>query len=420
MGGVHFIAKCCYDTSYNSRARSGSKTVILAHGIAACSLQNRIKPDTDAGCYLPCCRSEGWNTAWASIEAVVTSPELLRNTLELEQIPGKLKSGREVFVTKEQDGVEVRPYPGLDGVAAINPAEEVMIPVLYELIEKLVDRFRLQSASYDWRRWGDLSFMECYAESLAKQVEEEFVLTQQPVTLIGHSMGCSVLLYVLSTMGGAWQRKYLDKVIFITPVIMGCPKGCSAYAHNPIGIISGLGTLPEGVENFWKKATISSPAMGCLLPLTVGDTEAFDPNHKIVVTPERGYTATEIKEFVGDLEKALGKDAARFDFFPYAQEVWSSLEPPAVPSHFLYGRNMDTVNQLTFETADFQDIPKITQYVPGDGTVTAASAERLQAGWVEKGASVFLHGAPPGCHDEHLTIVSSPWLLDLVSELLEA
>merc|ERR1712113_675863 len=119
-------------------------------------------------------------------------------------------------------------------------------------------------------------------------------------------------------------------------------------------------------------------------------------------------------------EKALGKDAARFDFFPYAQEVWSSLQPPAVPSHFLYGRNMDTVNQLTFETADFQDIPKISQYVSGDGTVTAASAERLQAGWVEKGASVFLHGAPPGCHDEHLTIVSSPWLLDLVSELLEA
>ena len=419
MGGVNFVAKCCYDTSYNARAQTGKKTVIITHGIAACALQNRILPGTDAGCYLPCCRGPGWNLAWASIEAIATSPELLRNTLELEQVEGMLKSGRRVFVTKEQDGVEVQPYPGLDGIAAINPAEEVMVPVLYELIEKLVDSYRLQSANYDWRRWGDLSFMECYAESLARQVEEEFALTKQPVTLIGHSMGCSVLLYVLSCMGSTWQQKHVDKVIFITPVIMGCPKGCSAYCHNPIGILSGLGTLPEAVENFWKKATICSPAMGCLLPLTVGDVEAFDRSHQIVVTPARGYTAQEVPEFLGDMKKSLGRNAARFDFFPYALETWAHLVPPAVPTHFLYGRNLDTINQLTFQSNDFQDIPKVTEYVPGDGTVTADSTERLHAGWVAKGATVFLHGAPQGCHDEHLKIVSSEWLLNLVQELLQ-
>ncbi|CAE7195790.1 Lcat [Symbiodinium sp. CCMP2456] len=419
MGGVQFIATCCYDTSYNARAQKGTKTVIMVHGIAACALQNKIKPGTDAGCYLPCCREPGWNLAWASFEAIVTGPELLRNTLELEQVEGRLKDGRKVFVTKDQDGVEVRPYPGLDGIATINPGEEVMIPVLYELIDKLVDQYRLQPANYDWRKWGDLSFMESYKESLAKQVEEEFAQTQQPVSLIGHSMGCSVLLYVLTVMGSNWQQQYLDKVIFITPVVMGCPKGCSAFAHNPVGIISGLGTLPEGIENYWKQAVVASPATGCLLPLPVGDVQAFPDESHIVVTPKRGYAAHQIPEFIFDLKGALGPDAARFDFFPYARETAARLEPPAVPTHLIYGRNMHTINQLTFKTEDFQDIPEVTDYVSGDGTVTAASVEKLHKAWVGKGAQIFLHGAPESVADEHLTIVSSEWLLGVVPELLK-
>ena len=453
MGGVQFIGKCCYDSSYNARAQKGSHAVIMVHGIAACALQNRIKPGTDAGCYLPCCRWEGWNLAWASIKAVALEPELLRNTLELQQTQGKLKNGRQVFVTTEQEGVEVQPYPGLDGIALINPGEEVMIPVLLELIEKLVDVYRLQAASYDWRKWGDLSFMESYAESLAKHVEEEFALTREPVSLVGHSMGCSVLLYVLSVMGSDWQKKHLDKVILITPVVMGCPKGCSAFAHNPIGIISGLGTLPEGIENFWKQAVVSSPAMGCILPLPVGDVQAFPEDHPIVVTPARSYTARQIPEFIDGLKAALGPEAARFDFFPYVQETWTKLEPPAVPTHFLYGRNQDlalfrtsslldfcsldmrvkrltvgmdskvsledTINQLTFKTADFKDIPEVTEYVQGDGTVTAASVEKLHKAWIDKGARIFLHEAPQGVEDEHLKIVSSEWLLGKVPELLK-
>jgi len=438
---------------YLKGAEEGKKAVVLVHGIASCCLQSKVETsvssfirmatiDSKTGAFLrrhagrlsPFVHkfrrehSKNWRITWASLKEVSAHLHRFRNVLVLRNTKGRLESraaiecyGSEVPSTADIEGVQVRPYPGLDGIAYLNPGEAVQIEVWKSVIQALAPDFRLVAPNYDWRRWGDLVFMERYVKEFCGVIEATAKETGQRVSVIAHSMGTSVVTHCLSELGDNWTRKYVSKVVFIGSVVTGCVKGMSAYAHNPASLMSGLGDLlPQRFEDIARKCIVTSPAMLTLMPLRVGESFMLPLDHPVVTTPSFNLTADQTKEYVDNL--AANLPAGRVptaEFYPFVEKVWRKLRPPAVTTHLIYGKNTQTIDQISFKTDDFSDMPEVTKWAAGDGTVTFASQEALAGAWKqESSADVHVHIAPEGINDEHLSIMSSEWLLHLLPSLL--
>eukprot|EP00445_Apocalathium_hangoei_P037722 CAMPEP_0203945516 /NCGR_PEP_ID=MMETSP0359-20131031/81024_1 /ASSEMBLY_ACC=CAM_ASM_000338 /TAXON_ID=268821 /ORGANISM="Scrippsiella Hangoei, Strain SHTV-5" /LENGTH=450 /DNA_ID=CAMNT_0050876695 /DNA_START=1 /DNA_END=1350 /DNA_ORIENTATION=+ len=413
---VSFNCCCCNgDAELWDEAAFGRKSVILVHGLASCALQTKVAPSTYRGCALPCSNAVGWDLTWLSIEEVITGAQRFRNVLELRNVMGVRKDGTPVLSTGNLEGVSVRPYPGLEGIARLNPGELIEVPVWLPLIEAMAPVYRLTPGSYDWRRWGDVVYMEECVEALRAKVEQEHRVTGRLVSIFGHSMGNSLVIYVLSVLGTEWTREHISELVLVAPAVMGSPKQVSAYAHNPASTVAGLPngmSLPAPVEDFLRRCMDTAPSMASLLPMRVGGVSCFPAHHVFVKTPSRSYMIDDMGHYVQDLQQRL--PAGRVPtakFWPMIQEEFHKIKAPAVPTHIFYGSEHATVSQVTFRSDDLLATPEVSATAPGDLTVTAASIEALAASWAKQGrAPVHLHMGPRNkdCQ-EHLGMLKSEW-----------
>eukprot|EP00439_Symbiodinium_sp_Y106_P001149 s8542_g1.t1 len=89
--------------------------------------------------------------------------------------------------------VDVQPVRGLDGIRTLNPGPESSVTPVYlwhNLIEHLSPNYNCMAFNYDWRRWGDLLYVDELQKQFQQTIERAVKIAGGlPVTLIGHSMG---------------------------------------------------------------------------------------------------------------------------------------------------------------------------------------------------------------------------------------
>ena len=196
----------------------GVKCVALVHGLASCALTS--KPPTGVANFL-CDNCSGGGVehlVYVSIRELVQRPQIVL-TLGLEWESTFSQDGIETMKTSDgYENANVSPVEGLAGIRSLNPGRESnMAPInlWHELIEHLTD-FNLIALNYDWRRWGDLIYIEDYRESFRSKVERAVRISRQPLTMVGHSLGAQVITYMLGFFGPEWTAAHISDTWLIS------------------------------------------------------------------------------------------------------------------------------------------------------------------------------------------------------------
>merc|ERR1712137_1334982 len=101
----------------------------------------------------------------------------------------------------DQQGFELRPHEGLDGIKVINPRDPSILHIVAwkHLIESLEARndCNVVALNYDFRKWGCPRYSKTMPLRFRELVEQANDSTGSKVMVVGHSMGCAITLYCL-------------------------------------------------------------------------------------------------------------------------------------------------------------------------------------------------------------------------------
>ncbi|KAE8295866.1 Phosphatidylcholine-sterol acyltransferase [Larimichthys crocea] len=130
-----------------------------------------------------------------------------------------------------------------------------------------------------------------YFTKLQDLVEEMYDEHQQPVYLLGHSMGCHYVLYFLNHQPQAWKDKYIKGFISLGAPWGGAVKPLRVLAsgeNDGIPMISNIKIREE------QRMTTTNPWM---LP----SEEVWPKDHVFISTPTFNYTNQDYQRLFTDI-----------------------------------------------------------------------------------------------------------------------
>ena len=182
------------------------------------------------------------------------------------------------------------------------------------------------------------------------------------VVLLCHSMGCSLMLYMLNRQPQSWKDKYVKSLFTLAGPWGGSIKSVKAFASGDnfgVIVVPTL-TIRDDERTF--------PSLAYLLP----SDNVFDTNKVVVQTKHKQYTVGNYKELFKDIGQDVG-----YNMWLDVKNLTYSLSTPGVEVFCVHGTGLDTMDKLIYEKNRFPDEqPDKIEYSDGDGTV---SVESLQA-----------------------------------------
>ena len=226
-----------------------------------------------------------------------------------------------------------------------------------------------------------------------------------PVTLIGHSMGGLVSHHFLvNKVDQKWKDKYIKHYVTLASVWGGATSVLRA-------IMSGT---QDQIFRFAKPVMLrqdqrSFPSFYWLLPKM--NDKIWSKTQVIVTTPTKNYTIFDIHELVKDLNYEDG-----IEKYSGVMKVSSQdLAPPNVPTHCMYGSDVDTELSFNYGNGDFPDNQPAISKSKGDGTVNIQSLEACRV-WAEQQSNeVHLY---PLNQTDHMEIVRKSFVMDIIKKLV--
>jgi len=392
---------------------------------------------------------------YVSIKELARRPHIIK-TLALHHEPATWRGIETVKTSSGYEGIHVQPVEGLDGIKSLNPGEAMPVYLWHALIKQLGQDYNLAAFNYDWRRWGDLFYVEEVLGEFRLNVEDAYEKSGQKVVLVGHSMGAQVCTYCLGALGKAWTQTYVDDLVLVGPAPMGSPSMFAAYANGPSSIAhSSAIPVAEFYESKLGDVTSTWSCMISELPVPVGDVDTFKGSQPFATTPSKLYYAADVGEFLQDLAACHEKDEkdpaalrARSESahgkvrgwleeqgFVNTKKLWKpgyqtaprhyagvahmakSMTAPACRTHFVYSNRVKTLTSVDFPSEDLRQKATLAQFEPGDDTVTAASIQKLADAWREAGTDVCMHKCPGAVH--HKELISCKFTLQLLQNVME-
>lgn len=257
----------------------------------------------------------------------------------------------------------------------------------------------VRGAPYDWRIAPNENAE--YLSRLKGLVEEMYYQYQQPVFLLGHSMGCHYVLYFLNHQPQAWKDKYIRGFISLAAPWAGAVKPLRVLAsgnNNGIPMLSNIKIREE------QRMTTTNPWM---LPFE----GVWSKDHVFISTPTFNYTTQDYQRFFTDISFEDG-----WFMWEDTKNLTGDLHPPGVEVWCMYGIGLPTpltyIYNEEFPNADPVDFI----YADGDDTVTTFSMSRCKhwAGQQEKPVHVIEYKGLP-----HLDIVFHDKVLSQIQYILE-
>lgn len=430
----------------------GLKTVVLVHGLASCALREATE---GSGFLCDYCKGSDSKERllWVSISELAKRPHMMKR-LGLSWELAVAKNGVKTMKTScGYENVVVHPVPGLEGIRTLNPGTESTVTPVYlwhSLIEHLSE-FNLLAFNYDWRRWGDLVYIEQLVVEFRHQIELAAHLARQPVVIIGHSLGTQVVTYMLGLLGPQWTKANVSDLVLVGPATMGSPSVFGAYANGPSTIThSSVLPVAELLEHRLRDVASTWPGLLSVLPTALDDVDTFG-NESMAVAPRRSYGTAETVEFLQDLAACHDEEAEsifkdeNFSLHErtrrwmeeheilqvkrtwskqfekaavlrkgFEQEVVPHLKPPNCRVHVIYADGIETLSKLKFEQNLYRKA-KLIGFEKGDDTITARSVDKMCEAW--RNAGVVLHQNRAG-KVHHKELISCPFTLRVLDHVM--
>ncbi|KAM4602329.1 lysosomal phospholipase A and acyltransferase isoform 1-T2 [Discoglossus pictus] len=305
--------------------------------------------------------------------------------------------------TESPAGVDVR-VPGFGQtypLEFLDPSKRNVGTYFYTMVQSMVEwgyirDETVRGAPYDWRKAPNENAE--YFVALQKLIESMYEEYESPVVLIAHSMGNLYTLYFLNHQPQEWKDKYIHSFVALGPPWGGVSKTLRVLAsgdNNRIPVISSLRIRDQ------QRSAVST---SWLLPYS--NTWPLD---KILVrTPKANYTIRDFEKFYTDIGFPEG-----WLMRTQTEDLVSSLTPPGVWVHCLYGTGVDTPDSFIYDTFPDKD-PKIL-YGNGDGTVNLDSAMQCQK-WQGRQKQKVSMVELPG--NEHISMLLNLTTISYIKQVL--
>ncbi|XP_040265783.1 phospholipase A2 group XV isoform X1 [Bufo bufo] len=305
--------------------------------------------------------------------------------------------------TASPEGVDVR-VPGFGqtySLEFLDPSKRSVGTYFYALVQSMVDwgytrDGNVKGAPYDWRKAPNENSE--YFEALQKLIETMYEEYKSPVVLIAHSMGNLYTLYFLNHQTQRWKDRYIHSFVALGAPWGGVAKTLRVLAsgdNNRIPVISSLRIRDQ------QRSAVST---SWLLPY-----ENTWPSDKVFVqTPTVNYTLKDYEKFYRDIGFQEGWVMRK-----ETESLVSSLTPPGVAVHCLYGTEVDTSESFHYDSFPDKE-PSITNG-PGDGTVNIESALQCRK-WLGLQKQPVSLVELPG--NEHIAMLSNVTTLAYIKKVL--
>ncbi|XP_041446024.1 phospholipase A2 group XV isoform X2 [Xenopus laevis] len=324
-------------------------------------------------------------------------------THHLWSIQQRLVYNKTSKTTAPPEGVDIR-VPGFGqtySLEFLDPSKRSVGSYFYTLVQSLVDwgytrDENVRGVPYDWRKAPNEN--SDYFVAVRKLVESMFESYQSPVVLIAHSMGNLYTLYFLNQQTQDWKDKYIHSFVALGAPWGGVSKTLHVLAsgdNNRIPVISSLRIRDQ------QRSAVST---NWLLPYN----NTWQQEKVFVITPNKNYTIKDYRMFYEDIGFQDGWEMRK-----ETEGLVSSLTPPGVEVHCLYGTGVDTPDSFSYDS--FPDKEPTTVYGEGDGTVNLESA--LQCGkWRNQQRQKVSLVELPG--NEHIAMLSNISTISYVKKVL--
>lgn len=140
------------------------------------------------------------------------------------------------------------------------------------------------------------------------------------------------------------------------------------------------------------------------------NTNFWDKDEVVVVSPTRNYTVHDYKEFFDDIDFPTG-----YDYWLNNKDLLDVLKAPEIEIHELYGSQMPTPGVLLYNNRTFPDLQPIVLPDNGDGTVNIRSLLGFK-NWEGKQKQDIHTLEIPGV--EHLAILKHPMVINYIQQVL--
>ncbi|XP_034033127.1 phosphatidylcholine-sterol acyltransferase [Thalassophryne amazonica] len=316
----------------------------------------------------------------------------------------RLVYNRTTRQSSNSPGVEVR-VPGFGMTYSIEFLDQNRLTgYFHTMVEHLVNmgyvrNETVRGAPYDWR-FAPNENSE-YLAQLKGLVEEMYDQYQQPVYLMGHSMGCQYLLYFLNHQPQAWKDKYIRGFISLAAPWGGAVKTLKVMASGGNDGISMISSIKIREE---QRTTTTNPWM-------VPSVEAWPNDHVFISTPTFNYTKQDYQRFFTDISFEDG-----WYMWEDTKNLTGDLLPPGVEVWCMYGVGLQTPVTYIYDEGFPNVDPVNFVYADGDDTVASFSMSLCKQweGQQEQPVHIIeFRGLP------HLDIVFNEKVLGQIQQILE-
>ncbi|XP_071973887.1 lysosomal phospholipase A and acyltransferase isoform X2 [Engystomops pustulosus] len=305
--------------------------------------------------------------------------------------------------TASPEGVDIR-VPGFGQTSSLeflDPSKRSVGTYFYTLVQNMVGwgymrDADIRGAPYDWRKAPNENTE--YFEALQKLIETMYEEYRSPVVLIAHSMGNLYTLYFLNHQRQDWKDKYIHSFVALGAPWGGVAKTLRVLAsgdNNRIPVISSLRIRDQ------QRSAVST---SWLLPYN----NTWSTEKVFVTTPNANYTLKDYPNFYRDIGFKEGWIMRK-----ETESLISSLTPPGVTVHCLYGTEVDTPDSFQYDSFPDKD-PNII-YGPGDGTVNIESALQCRK-WIGLQKQAVYLVELPG--NEHIAMLSNVTTISYIKKVL--
>ncbi|XP_029991712.1 phosphatidylcholine-sterol acyltransferase [Sphaeramia orbicularis] len=301
-------------------------------------------------------------------------------------------------------GVQVR-VPGFGQTYPIEFLDgSKLVGYFHTMVEHLVSvgytrNETVRGAPYDWRLAPNEN--PEYFTMLQELVQDMYEQYQEPVYLLGHSMGCHYVLYFLNHQPQAWKDRYIRGFISLGAPWGGAVKTLRVMAsgeNDGIPMISNIKIREE------QRMTTTNPWM---LP----SEEAWSKDHVFISTPTFNYTNRDYERFFKDIDFEDG-----WHMWEDTKNLTGELQPPGVEVWCMYGVGLPTPVTYIYDKGYPNTDPVDFVYADGDDTVDSFSMSLCKrwGGQQEQPVHVTEYRGMP-----HLDIVFHDKVLQQIQNILD-
>ncbi|XP_075181778.1 lysosomal phospholipase A and acyltransferase isoform X1 [Anomaloglossus baeobatrachus] len=347
--------------------------------------------------YMCCKKTDYYFTLWLNLELLL--PLVIDCWIDNIRLIYNITTK----TTASPEGVDVR-VPGFGQtypLEFLDPSKRSVGTYFYTLVQSMADwgymrDLNVRGAPYDWRKTPNENTE--YFEALQKLIETMYEDLKSPVVLVAHSMGNLYTLFFLNHQKQSWKDKYIHSFVALGAPWGGVAKTLRVLAsgdNNRIPVISSLRIRDQ------QRSAVST---SWLLPYN----NTWPASKVFVTTPSSNYTLMDYQNFYNDIGFKEGWFMRK-----ETENLISSLAPPGVVVHCLYGTEVDTPDSFHYDSFPDKD-PSII-YGPGDGTVNIESALQCRR-WIGLQKQAVYLVELPG--NEHIAMLSNVTTISYIKKVL--